>query len=354
MHTPSPHAGSGGAARYAGRVGPPDEATEDPERHAECAARIRRVRAACSDLADRPAPLWALLFPVLLVALLLASAAAAAAAWARGAPLQALGWVLVGGWCEMALAFLGHDCGHSAFSHRAAVNRHFGRWIFAVSFVSFHGFRTMHRGHHRHTGFDEDPSGDNPRLRAYDGFLVYFFFVLFPVGFPMLAVAPGWLALLGFRPEVYPPSLRPAILADLGAAVTFHGLAFLGLGPQGYLGLLASWGVGAWLISQVLSFNHVGVESYTSCVLCNSRSFRVPEPLHFFLLYGGHHIEHHLAPRVAWHRLPEVHRRLRAEGVYDPPPPGVLAVHLELLASYWRALRGRWGDRGHPGVDASA
>lgn len=276
--------------------------------HEECHRRAQRMVAQARDEGLTEPAAWAPLYPFFLGVLLLALCCVVTRLpWPAG-----LLCLLAGGTILMDLAFIGHDAGHGCHARSSRLQDLVGLFCFALCFIPYYGFRAMHRAHHRHTGFDEDPTGDSPKFKHLIGVTSYLMLVLVPAGFLLLVVLPNWLGGFGYQPRVYTSRERPAIRWNILFVVVFQAglwalLTSLG-GPGAYPAYLASFGVGLWLVTMVLSLTHYGVESYTSCELCNTRSVRTGPLLDVLLAGGGYHVEHHLMPNVPWYNLPRLHQ----------------------------------------------
>ncbi|MBI2945021.1 MAG: fatty acid desaturase [Candidatus Wallbacteria bacterium] len=305
---------------------------EAADRHGDCRTRTAAVAEECARRnlhvptgAGLAAPFVAV--AVLYGAVLLAPHAPASLAAAL---------VLAGGFAHVVMAFIGHDAGHGCYSRIPLANDAMGLWMFIHSFTNYFGFRAMHRGHHRYTGFDQDPSGDSPKHARRVGILTHTFLVFLPLGFPLLVIVPSWLGGFGFQPEVYKASERWRIRAAMPVIGAYHYLLWLALGTGGYGWFLATYALGLWLTTLVLSLSHAGVEMYTDCKLCNTRTVASGPVVGVLTANGGYHVEHHIVPQVPWYRMPQVHRILREMGGSTHCTSSFVRLHLEAYARYWR------------------
>ncbi len=248
--------------------------------------------------------------------------------------------LLLGGYCHVLMAFLGHDAGHNAYSRNPYLNAFMGLWMFAHSFTNYFGFRVMHWGHHKYTGFDEDPSGDSPKFASTVGLGTYSLFVLLPLGFPALVIVPSWLGGIGFQPKVYRSSerhkIRWAMLFLVGYHLAFHRVLTLLAGEGAYLFFLGTYVLGLWLTTMVLALSHAGVEMYTDCKLCNTRTVTSDNLFDVLTANGGYHVEHHIAPQVPWYRMKRIHQLLMQQGGYRGITRGFGRLHLQMYRLYWK------------------
>lgn len=322
--------------------------TRPPEVHQDCQERLARIVAEGKRLESLPHPLWARLLPFAIALGLYTSAYLAS---------QSQGWVWLlatigGGIFYMWIGIYGHDCTHNAYHERPGPNRWLGTWILAHGYASFEAYRALHIAHHQNTGFDTDPSGDSPAVQDQANLLGHILFVLIPTGFPIFQVIPGWLTALGIEPKPYPACVKSRIRRDFVFVVAYHlGLRAL-LGPLGYQAYFVCYVLGTGFILNLLGFNHVGTEAYTDCVLCNTRNIGSSPFIRAFTLYAGHHVEHHILPRVPWYRLPELARILDQEGGPRYSVEGFFHSHALVLkghlAAAWQTFRpsSREGPRG--------
>ncbi len=306
--------------------------------HAGCRARTDRVVAAAEALRALPHSRVGEAVPVVLVAGLLGSTRMAAAA---SGPAWIL-WVVVAAWFLTALGVISHDCVHGSLSRRRAWNDGIGTLVLGLNFASFQAYRALHLAHHRFTGFDEDPSGDSPKVQRTTNLVVHLLLVFIPFGFPLFQILPGWLAAFGTDPVTYPPRVQAAIRRDFPRMLAIQlGLGAV-LGFDGYRAYFWVWMLSMLMVIQLFGFNHVGTEAYTDCILCNTRNVHArPAFLEWLTLYAGYHVEHHLVPPVPWYRLPALHRMLEAEGGATWSVDGYLASQLGMVRSYldqWRGL----------------
>lgn len=312
-----------------------------PDRHAACRAAAARVEAAAAPLAAAPPGVGGELVPLGLLAGLLLCARAAGGA---EGPAFAL-WVLAGGWFLTALGVIAHDCVHHSLSTRTWFNDGIGTLVLGLDYASFSAYRALHLAHHRHTGFDEDPSGDAPRVQKSTNLVTHLLLILVPFGFPLFQIVPGWAAAFGTDPTTYPARVRRGIRRDALFVVALHlGLHAL-LGPAGYRAYVWIFFASMVMIIQLFGFNHVGTEFYTDCTLCNTRNIHASPPaLEWLTLFAGYHVEHHLVPPVPWYRLPAVHRLLEGEGGANYSLSGYLAAQAFMIRGYWRRLLGQPGE----------
>lgn len=304
----------------------------DEDAHAECQARGREVLRAAAEIRSRPPTLAGAALPLVLSPLALGCVVLAGRAegWA------CLGWAALGGWLLTLMGLIGHDCTHRACAPGRAWNDRIARWIFAHLYMSYESYRALHLAHHTHNAFDEDPSADSPKLTKQTNLVTHLLFILVPAGFPFFQILPGWLAGLGLAPADFPKVRRGHVGRDALTAVALHGALLWGLGWETYRWYPVAFGFACLLVMQLLAFNHVEIEAYTECTLCNTRNVRSIKPIQWLTLNTGFHVEHHLMPSVPWYRLPEVNRLLEDEGGHSYRVDGFLLAHGRVLLHHLR------------------
>ncbi len=295
--------------------------------HQACFERARQVRLRHRDLARRPRPWWALALPLALAPVALAAIAAipTAPGWAT-VPLY-----LVAGWCLAAMGLIGHDCTHGAVTGSRRADAWLGSFLLTHLFMSFEAYRALHLAHHRWNAYDRDPSADSPRLQAQTDLVTHVLFLLVPLGFPTFQVVPGWLSGFGLAPAGYPRVDRGRVRLQLLGVIAYHSLLVGALPDGAYRAYLGAWVLALVFAMQLLAFNHLFVEMYTDCILCNTRNVRTWPLLGWITLFQGYHVEHHLLPGVPWYRLPEVHRSLEALGGTTYPVDGYLRAQVQVM-----------------------
>lgn len=209
-----------------------------------------------------------------------------------------------------ALTVLQHDCGHQSAFRSRTMNRWVGRalaWFIVLPFTSF---TELHRMHHSHLGV----AGKDPDNWFY-------------------ANGPRWMLLREslFVPRFIGLSLAAALPAATRRRVSVE-LAFNLTGHAAVLGALWSagrmdvWAFGFALPMCALAavFNPLarGAE-HSPMAHIPARDVR-REDIRFNTVTVAHrgwglawanityHVEHHLYPRVPFHRLPQVHALLRS------------------------------------------
>ncbi|MBI3892398.1 MAG: fatty acid desaturase [Candidatus Wallbacteria bacterium] len=324
-----------------GGVEPPEPAAPGPQPqlpgpHAAC--RLRALAAAEQAVREglHTPSTAGLAAPFAAVGVLYACAVLAArASWPA-----AIAFAVAGGFAHVVMAFIGHDASHGCYGRSPIANDAVGLWMFVHSFTNYFGFRAMHRGHHRNTGFDEDPSGDSPKHARRVGVLTHTLLVFLPLGFPLLVIAPSWLGGFGFQPAVYKPAERWRIRAAMPVLVLYHWMLFHLLGAPAYGWFLGTFALGLCFTTLVLSLSHAGVEMYTDCKLCNTRTVASGPLLGLLTANGGYHVEHHITPQVPWYRIRRVHEILRQHGGGTYVSESFIALHATQYALYWRRLLG--------------
>jgi fatty acid desaturase len=233
----------------------------------------------------------------------------AAVAWAQGHFLaQAIIGVLMGSQLH-ALTVLQHDCGHqSAFRSRDA-NLWVGRALAWFIFMPFTAFTELHRLHHSHLGVEgRDPDSwfyaAGPRWAHWRECLFLPRFI--------------WLSL------VWPlsPKARGRVKGELAFNTLGHGVLAAALAWAGRVDV-ALFAFLLPMLALACIFNPLarGAEHAPLAHLSPDDPRRHDIRFNTVTVANRwwgvawanitYHVEHHLYPRVPFHRLPELHRMLK-------------------------------------------
>jgi fatty acid desaturase len=267
------------------------------------------------------------------VALLVVAGVAGTVAW----PVRVVAWllqavVLTGTYSAM------HEAAHRHLFSTRWANRVAGVLCGSAILVDFSLYRTFHLQHHASTASADDPE-PKADLHGVGGYL------------GVVAVA-GTAFVLGLLVDVVrvvvgrPPryvrtaAQRRAVLVDavplaLALAVAVGGLL---VAP----GAVLRWWLVPLAITYTVPFILTALPEHHGCAvdpspLANTRTV-VSNPLFRFLYWNNNfHAEHHLAPSVAYHRLPELHAHLA--GRHEHLSRSYVGFHAGLV----RSLRQRRG-----------
>jgi beta-carotene hydroxylase len=237
---------------------------------------------------------------------------------AQGLPLLQACIALLMGSQLHALTVLQHDCGHqSAFRSRAA-NLWVGRVLAWFILLPFTAFTELHRRHHSHLGeIGRDPDNwfyaAGPRWTHWRECLFLPRFI--------------WLSATG----PLPPATRRRVLLELAANLLLYGLLAAGLWQAGRLDILL-FAFGLPMSALACLFNPLarGAEhAPMSHLACLAHGDPRRQDLRFNTVTIAHrgwglawanityHVEHHLHPRVPFHRLPALHALMQTRsGAY--------------------------------------
>lgn len=226
---------------------------------------------------------------------------------------------------------LQHECSHLTVFRRRWLNNAVAWGCGIVILLAPRFFQLEHRDHHRYT----QQVGEDPELiplpRGLGGYLLY------------LSALPYWYGQLdnllrhaagrfndtemGFIPVAQ----RGVVIRQARLIFAIHGALLVGV-------LLGGWRVPLWLwwlplllgepfMRFIRMGEHVGRPTVADLTR-NTRTCRVIWPLRFLCWNMNYHAEHHYAPAVPFHALPELHRRI---GGHLPVVRGYAGAHREIL-----------------------
>ena len=223
-----------------------------------------------------------------------------------------------------------HECVHrTAFASRAA-NEIVG-WVAGVLSVYNSTFYWhFHSWHHRYT---QDPARDPelmfPKatsrfeyLREVSSFNFWFRRAL---DYPRLAL--GLVRNLPFMPE----SARRGVALSMAAQLLIY-LAAAASIAAGFIAVLYFWFLPVLLAQPLL--RGMLIAEHTGCSqdrngLTNTRTTLASFPIRLLMWNMPFHAEHHLYPAIPFHRLPALHREVRAS--LRHVAPGYVAANREII-----------------------
>ncbi len=94
---------------------------------------------------------------------------------------------------------------------------------------------------------------------------------------------------------------------------------------------------GAWHFTMCGYLQHGGLADNVLDHRLNSRTVYM-NPISRFIYWNmNYHVEHHMFPMVPYHRLPELHEKIK----HDLPAPdrSIFAAYCQVLPTFWRQLR---------------
>lgn len=231
-----------------------------------------------------------------------------------GIALQVPGWPLllpVHGVLLVFLFTLQHECAHRTPFAQDRLCDALGHAIGALLLNPFLWFRAFHFAHHRHTNQPGDPELDGPPLATRRAWAWHV------TGLPMWAAqaATIWRLAQGAEaPPWLPPTLRPRATREARVLLALYALAGLSL----VWSPLVLW---LWIVPALLgqpALRLYLLAEHGDCarvaeVLDNTRTTLTTRAVRWLAWNMPYHVEHHLAPQVPFHRLPDLHARIRAQ-----------------------------------------
>lgn len=94
---------------------------------------------------------------------------------------------------------------------------------------------------------------------------------------------------------------------------------------------------GAWHFIMTGYLQHGGLADDVLDHRLNSRTVLINPISRFIYLNMNYHIEHHMFPMVPYHRLPELHERIKDD--LPAPDPSIWHAYRQILPILWRQLR---------------
>ncbi len=226
----------------------------------------------------------------------------------------------------VGLGILNHDAAHNALFKTKSLNRAVGRWLFAgPTLVDYDAYRKGHLSHHRNAGTLNDP--DLPFVNSY------------PVERASMRrkLTRDHIGRTGLRDGLYLVAM--SVMKRRLPSLVAH-LALLGV----LYAVGAPWAYGLWWAAFVLFVpvclrirvmgEHGNVKNLLSR---DAREHARTTHAGFWARlmispnYVNYHCEHHFFANVPGHKLPELHRTLRARGFYDDYPEALAPNYLSVL-----------------------
>ena len=95
---------------------------------------------------------------------------------------------------------------------------------------------------------------------------------------------------------------------------------------------------GAWFIVLIGLTQHAGLAENVLDHRLNSRTVYMNPVFRFLYWNMNYHVEHHMFPMVPYHRLPELHARMKDD--CPEPYPSTWAAYREIIPALLRQLQG--------------
>lgn len=221
-------------------------------------------------------------------------------------------WLLlpVQGVLIVFLFTLEHECTHKTPFASDALNDRVGHVTGALILNPFIWFRFFHLAHHRFTNVPGDPEleGPKPQTRGQIAWHVS--------GLPLWWASIRLLFRLAMgaeRPSYLPERVRPRAEREARVLLTLYALALATL----FWSPLVFW---VWILPNLLGqpflrlyllAEHGDCPQVTD-VFANTRTTFTTALVRFLAWNMPYHVEHHVFPSVPFHRLPALHRLIRA------------------------------------------
>ena len=95
---------------------------------------------------------------------------------------------------------------------------------------------------------------------------------------------------------------------------------------------------GAWHFMMTGFLQHGGLADNVLDHRLNSRTVYMNPVTRFLYMNMNYHVEHHMFPMVPFHRLPELHEKIKHD--LPAPSPSIFAAYKEMIPVLWRQFRG--------------
>ena len=252
-------------------------------------------------------------------------------------------WVRIPCWIIMGFALHGlgvfmHDGAHNALFGGPILDRVVGFLCGVPVLFSCSNYRATHILHHRYENSPKDPDNLEANMpnRVMRWFVFYGWFV---VGMPMYV---SLLVLVGpFRAETWRERFACVLETALLGGIYFG--VYLLVTRYGLWDVVFNgWLMG--LAAAIIVANVRGLAEHTILhhtdppnQLKSTRAIRTNAFVRFFFNNQNYHLEHHMYPMVPFHRLPELHARIRDE--LPPAYPSLWAAYREIVPALLRQAR---------------
>ena len=206
---------------------------------------------------------------------------------------------------------LEHECTHGTPFERPALNLWVGRAAGLILLLPFTWFRWFHMAHHRHTNDPErDPELSRPKPEGWRAIAWH------------VSGLPYWasqirlvlrLAMGRAEDHFLPPRARPTAIAEARAMLALYLLAGTSLmvTPALFWLWILPMIIGQPALRLYLLAEHADCP-HVADMLENTRTTFTTQALRWLAWNMPYHIEHHSAPQVPFHRLPDLHTDMRA------------------------------------------
>ncbi len=280
-----------------------------------------------SDLAGA----WLVLFNWLFIAAIFA----AVATWTN--PITILLAILLLGGRQLGLAVLMHEAGHKTLFRSNALNHWVGQWLCAYPVLGdVDAYGASHREHHRHAGTEADP--DLPNYRSYPVSKASFRRKITrdltgQTGLQLISSVFGTGR--GRNLMLREGESTNAELRGLGVnAAMLVIMLLLGVGAY-YLLWVIAYFTAYPLIARIRQVaEHGNVPDLYDLDPRNNTRTTYANPLERMIFCPNHvnyHLEHHLLASVPAHKLPALHRTLKARGFYDGHERALASSYLDVI-----------------------
>ena len=206
---------------------------------------------------------------------------------------------------------LEHECTHKTPFASPRLNEAVGHLCGAVLIVPFRWFRYFHLAHHRWTNIaGRDPELAAPKPATRGAWLWH------------VSGVPHWRAMIGVtlrlaagreRGDYLPEQARAGAAREARLLLALYGLVALSIiaSPLALWLWVVPMLIGQPFLRLYLLAEHGDCDHVTE-MFANTRTTFTTRAVLFLAWNMPYHTEHHVWPMVPFHRLPDLHRRMKA------------------------------------------
>lgn len=219
---------------------------------------------------------------------------------------------------------LQHECLHANMFKEKWLNQFTGFLLGVPLLVSFTHYKVQHLHHHKYLGSDHDKEIFDYDSTSFDNFFKFFVRAWNLARIPTFIKTFFQLMRGQFPPVFQKEKDRKNLRQEYMVLFLLFSMAIIYTITTGSLLILKIWFIPWLLFGEFFHFiieipEHLGCNKKTKDVLKNTRTIKAGRLMSFITNYNNFHVEHHLYPKVAFHKLRQVNRNIgeKIENVED-------------------------------------